>query len=604
MKKKYSTLNHYSYMIKHLCAYSPKLSLCVVAEIITNALQPLTGAVLPAFIVGLLEKRCDIKTLIIACLTAFLGVGILSAAASFLSTRNRTHLIFLRLERFETIILRKSLTIDYVLYESEAVQDSLNKASGAAGSNLSGVEGFYHHNTTLFTSLVGLALYSIIISNVHPLLVILLLSLSVIQFFFYRLARSYEDKHRREQSLRFRHQRYLFNQSSDVKVGKDIRLFQLQDWLTSLIAKYNHDYQKQMGKSQSLFFLYDFVGLVLTLLRDGISYGYLIYLLTQGMDVSQFVLYLGVVSGFGNWFGQISEMVARISGCLKDIDYFREYEEINDIYLHNEGKILNVQENSSVTIDFEDVSFCYPGSERSVLDHVSFHIDSGEKIALVGINGAGKTTMVKMLCGFYRPTGGKILINGVDITELNIEKYFDQVSVLFQDSITLSYTIAQNITGQTEEKMDRSRLHQVLKRSGLAEKVHSLPKKEDTFIGKDVEDEGLQLSGGQIQKLFLARALYKNAFMLILDEPTAALDAIAESNMYQQYNELVEHKTSFFISHRLSSTRFCDRIFFLENGKIKESGSHEELMKQNGSYANMFRIQSRYYVKEESNEAV
>ena len=207
--------------------------------------------------------------------------------------------------------------------------------------------------------------------------------------------------------------------------------------------------------------------------------------------------------------------------------------------------------------------------------------------------------MVKLLCCFYRPVRGRILINGIDMAELNMEKYMGQISVLFQDSVLLPYTIAQNISCQVDELTDKEKIWQVLKQSGLAEKIRELPQKENSFIGKDIDEDGVHLSGGQIQKLFLARALYKDSSMLILDEPTAALDALAESEMYEQYGRLVAGKTSIYISHRLSSTRFCDRIFFLENGRITESGSHLELMLENKGYAEMYRIQSQYYVEEE-----
>jgi ABC-type multidrug transport system fused ATPase/permease subunit len=192
------------------------------------------------------------------------------------------------------------------------------------------------------------------------------------------------------------------------------------------------------------------------------------------------------------------------------------------------------------------------------------------------------------------------MINGIDIMELNCEQYRELISVLFQESVLLPYTIAQNVTGQVDEEIDRERLWAVLRQCGLADKIETLPRKENSFIGKDFEEDGIQLSGGQIQKLFLARALYKRSCMLILDEPTAALDAMAESEMYEQYSTLVEGKTSVYISHRLSSTRFCDRILFLENGQIAESGSHQELMEQDGRYAEMFRVQSQYYTEEDN----
>jgi len=599
MKKKYSVWNQYCYMSKHLWAYDWKLGVRTILEIITNALRPLAGVMLPAFIVGLLEKGCDVKTLILSCLLVFSAVGLLYGAASYLSQRNWMPYCFLRIERFWSVLLEKCMVMDYALYEKQDVQNARDKASGALSFNGKGVEGFYHLNVALFTSTLGLVIYSLVISRVHPILVVLLLGLSVLQYVFYVIARKYEEKHRGEQADRWRHQWYFFGEATDVKAGKDARLYQLQNWLTALFERYNREYQTQDTKTKGFYLLYDLVGLLLAFLRDGFCYGYLIYLLAQGMDISEFVLYLGVVGGFGSWFHQISDNVANISGCLVQIGEFREFVDMENVYLHDSGEVLNLKSEESFDIVFEDVSFQYPGAEAPVLEHVSFHIPAGEKLALVGVNGAGKTTLVKMLCGFYRPTGGRILINGVDITQLNIEKYFEQVSVLFQDSVQFSYTIAQNITGQRDADMDRSKLQHVLKQSGLAEKIETLVKKEDTYIGKDIDPEGIQLSGGQIQKMFLARALYKNAHMLILDEPTAALDAIAESEMYDQYAELVQNKTSIFISHRLSSTRFCDRIFFLENGRIKECGSHQELMARNGSYAEMFRVQSQYYVRED-----
>lgn len=603
MKKKYSIWNNYSYLYKRLWEYDTKLFLFNIAEIVTNSLLPLTSAILPALIVGLLENKCDTQTLVITCLIAFSLVGILNATATYLQNRNWLFYIFLRLEKFWGTLLKKAMNLDYALYEQDETQNTFGKAFNSVNNNDQGVEGFYHHSTTLFTSIIGLIIYSLVLSNCHPLLVICLLILSFIQYLFYAYARNYEDKHRDEQAIRERHQFYLFTQAYDVKSGKDIRLYQLQNWLTNIFRKYNRDFQNQSAKIQRKYFLYDFVGLVLQLLRDFVCYGYLIYLLTQGMDISEFVLYLGVISGFGNWFNQISSSLAKITRCSIQTSQYRITEDLNNIYLHDNGKELNLKDNESFDIVFDDVSFSYPNSDKLILDHLSFHINSKEKIALVGVNGAGKTTLVKMLCGFYKPTSGKILINGIDLNEINIEKYFDQISVLFQDSILLSFTIAENIIGDLKEKMNPQQLQQVLKLSGLEEKIHSLEKKELTYLGKDVEMDGIQLSGGQIQKLFLARALYKNAHMMILDEPTAALDAIAENEMYQKYAELVNNKTSIFISHRLSSTRFCDQIYFLENGKIKESGTHEELMKLNGSYANMFNIQSQYYVKEdESNE--
>ena len=249
----------------------------------------------------------------------------------------------------------------------------------------------------------------------------------------------------------------------------------------------------------------------------------------------------------------------------------------------------------AVEIRLEHVGFTYPGSTKPTIKDINVTLRQGERIALVGLNGAGKSTLVKLLCGLYRPTQGTIFINGRPQEEYSKEEYFSLLAVVFQDVKLLPMTIAQNVASDVGTHIDRERVRECLTLSGLWQKVSSLPQKEDTPLGASILDDGIALSGGENQKLWMARALYKNAPMLLLDEPTAALDPLAEQQIYQKYMEMVEGRTSLFISHRLASTRFCDRILLLEDGTIIEQGTHDELIRLNGRYAQLFEIQGKYY---------
>lgn len=276
----------------------------------------------------------------------------------------------------------------------------------------------------------------------------------------------------------------------------------------------------------------------------------------------------------------------------------REYLNLSEPFQLTLGSTPPCDASAVYEISLKNVSFSYPGSNKEILHNLNLTIHGGEKLAVVGLNGAGKTTLIKLICGFYDPTQGEVLLNGHDIKEYNRLKYYALFSAVFQQFSILETSILENVT-QSHGEINREKALACLERAGLHNKVSSLTNKEDTHIGRIVYDDGISLSGGELQSLMLARALYKDAPILVLDEPTAALDPIAENSIYQKYNDMTAQKTSIYISHRLASTRFCDRIIFLAHGAIEEEGTHQSLIDAGGSYAKLFQIQSKYYLKEE-----
>ncbi len=598
-KSWYSVLSNYHFIYSNLWSYDKSLIGYGTAQIIFSVIMPLGAVIAPAVVIGLLEKKVNIMVFIQSVAFVFLIYSLVAAVHSFLVSRNWYQYIDVRCNRFTFFLFRKCLHMDYHLYEDEKVREELEKAESSIFSNTVGIEGFMHHNISLFTNILGLIAYGVIISSISPVILLLLILISVIQLATFHKAKMYEH-HKKDTLSEIKvTQSYLQEQAYDLKAGKDIRIYQLGNLIDRVYKTANLKLKKIRARIRSVYYLNDVVGIILRFFRDAVCYGYLIYLLIHGLDVSYFVLYLGIVSGLADWIMKITENISDISRSHLMICDLRKFLDIEDIFQHDRGKEIN-DEDSGIEVVFDHVFYRYNGAEKYVLEDISFHIGKGDRVALVGINGAGKTTIVKLMCGFYRPTQGNILINGVDISELNLENYFKQIAVVFQDAFTLSFTIGENICGTSSEEIQKDRLNNALELSGLKSKIDQLEKGIDTYLNKDMDEKGIQLSGGELQKLMLARALYKNARLLLLDEPTAALDAIAESKMYEQYEKLLQGRTSLFISHRLASTRFCNHIFFLENGKIVEEGTHEELMERRGEYFNMFEVQSSYYKEEKS----
>ena len=252
-----------------------------------------------------------------------------------------------------------------------------------------------------------------------------------------------------------------------------------------------------------------------------------------------------------------------------------------------------------IKLELKNLSFAYPGSSKLTLEDINVVIQPGEKVALIGLNGAGKTTLVKLICGFYHPTEGEIRINDIPIERFNREEWYSLMAVLFQDAALPAVTLDENLTSQEPEEIDRERLENALKLSGFYDVYEKLPEKGRTLLVREVNEGSVDFSGGEKQKMLFARTLYLDTPVVILDEPTAALDPIAENELYLNYGKAMKNRTGIYISHRLSSTRFCDRILLLEHGKIVEEGTHDSLLAGKTRYAELFEVQSRYYKDED-----
>ena len=338
----------------------------------------------------------------------------------------------------------------------------------------------------------------------------------------------------------------------------------------------------------------------MSFVRDGAAYIVLIRMFAAAaIGIGDFVFLFGIISSFSSQLNSISGMLNKVIGSGIKIGYYREYFEIEDIFNHSEGCKFSNMQDEPVRIQFQGVSYSYTSEseKKYALCDINLSIKAGEKLAIVGKNGAGKTTLVKLLCGLYSPTVGKILINGVDIKAINIDRYYSLISVVFQDVYLFPVTIKQFIASRYEG-INAQKVMYLIEQVGLKEKIDSLPNGINTHLVKGVFDDSTDFSGGEKQKLMLARAMYKDAGILVLDEPTAALDPIAENEIYSQYDQMTHGETALYISHRLASTRFCDRILYMESGKILEEGSHEELLRLGGKYAAMYAAQSRYYKEE------
>jgi ATP-binding cassette subfamily B protein len=600
--KKYGVLKNSLFMLQEARKNVPSVIwLAVLDGLIAVAVSVIELYVAPSILKNL-EMHGTLSGLLSTILFFTAGITAASAVQAYVWQNMRYGRIELR-DHIVTRVRYKMSTSSYPLREKQAFINLLVKANDALNDNDKASEAIWTTFTGLVQNILGFAIYLYLLKSVDPVVILVTVVTAVLGYLVNYRANEWNYRHREEEEEICKHVLYVQDEAQDRYLAKDIRIFGMGEWLCGLHEKYMRLYLDFSRRRERRYLAADLTDLILGILRNGIAYFYLLYMVLDGrIGAAAFLLYFAAVGGFTTWIGGIMENIATLHRQGLELESVREFLDYREIFRMEEGMPLKWEPGASYTIELRDVSFRYSGSEaepaKEVFSHLNLRIRPGEKLAVVGLNGAGKTTLVKLICGFYDPDEGEVLLNGVNIKVYDRRDYYRLISGVFQDFSVIASTIAVNIAQDTQ-KIDMERVADCVEKAGLKKKIESLPRKYDTLLDRFVYTEAVELSGGELQRLMIARLLYKDSPIVVLDEPTAALDPIAESDIYQKYNALTRGKSAVFISHRLASTRFCDRILLIEDGRIAEEGTHEELLANGKRYAELFELQSRYYQKTE-----
>lgn len=590
-----NVINNSAYIInKAFLIQKSILIFCIISSVVTISINLLKLYLVPTILECINAHEPKI---FIAIITVFVVLWMLLDS---IQTYINANVIFGRIELrsyFTFKIHTKLATTSFPNTEKQDFLNKLDRASTTVSGNDGAISDIWNIYSVILQSVIGLIIYMLLICNVDVWLVGITTVTSIIGYMCRKRADKWLYNNREEEAEYSRKIAYINGIAQKTSIAKDIRVFDMKKWLDCILKNDFTMYEKFLKNKEEQFWFSDMVKMVLTLLRNSIAYIYIIMFMTKNnLPVSYFLLYFNAINGFDIWIDGLLSSISKLNEYSNKIWYIREFLHYKEDFLFEGGK--SIKKSDTYRIQLKNVCYTYPNSDKECIHNLNLDISPKEKLAIVGLNGAGKTTLVKLICGLIEPSSGEILLNENNIKMYNRSEYYRLFSSVFQKSSILAGTIACNIA-QTSENIDMDKVQDCLKKAGLYEKINSIPNQSATKIGKEVYDDAIELSGGEMQRLLLARALYKDGSILILDEPTAALDPIAEAGIYEKYDEISKDKTAIYISHRLASTKFCDRIILLNEGTIIEEGTHEELMEAKGKYFELFNVQSKYYKDEE-----
>lgn len=594
--KKRSVLSNIGYIIRQAAA--DHFILLVIMAVVGLA-QGLCTMILPVVsgtVIGIAERGLGLRALLIWGGAVSAAAVLLFVLAAVLANKTDWHIEYVRC-RFIERRVRKAYTLEYSMLERSDILDLQRRAVEADQGSGMGLSGMFTALQRLLVNLVGVLAAAIVLATYNLALIGSIFAVCIIRMLVMNAAKTYDKKYVWDMMAPFwRRIEYLYRIVTDTSCAKDIRLYAMQDWLNDHHQKVSGQAHELMGKSALNWMRFSIINQFLVFVTDCILYGWLIYSAVTGkISIADFSLCYGSIYSLINSINLFFESCVELRQFSLHVDDYRSFLELPEG--DSGGNGLSVPDCSEYSVEFRNVSFKYPGREDYALRNVNLTVEAGRRLAVVGINGAGKTTLIKLLLRLYEPTEGEIYLNGINILDFDRAEYYSLFAPVFQNSEVLYFSVLENITMEREELSDIERAGECIDSAGLSDKLAALKGGITAHLGRGIHDDGMDFSGGERQKLMLARALYKSAPIVVLDEPTAALDALAESRQYESFDGLIGSKTAIYVSHRLSSTKFCDSIVMFDGGEVVEYGSHEELLAKNGRYAELFNVQAQYYTQ-------
>ena len=591
MKKCSRIISVMAYSIKTLFRMDKPYLFFFFASMIIMALIPFVNANLVSEVINLALSEQDTKHAILAA-GIMLGVlTILQIADAYVMWHRSRHYLSM-CNTFDVMLADKTLSMRYEKAESPKMAElRMRAARGASAVQLVG-----ESVTDFGSNLIKMVSCATVFTMVNPLILLVVVPFAALNYF---ISNYFQGKNYWQEQKSYQPQRridYFLDTMLDYVAGKEIRVFSATDFFQEKYCDREKEVFQIQRQKQKYSLADRLIGVGIVVIQ--LLFLYLLvgreYFNGQ-VNIGDISLYINLVLVFSGAFGGLFSSFAAVNWQGERLRDFKDYLAIEDKEQELETEFVSEQFG---TIVFDHVWFRYEGAEEYTLKDISLVIKQGDKLAIVGENGSGKTTLIKLLMRFYTPTKGRILVDGKDYLTLRQEDYYRLFSTVFQDFNLLAFTIGENI-GLSDNPEDRERVREVLERLELWEKIEKLPKGMDTPITREYLPDGVNFSGGERQKLSIARADFKNAPIMILDEPTSALDPIAEKKLYDKIYTMMGGKTMLMISHRLQSTSICNYILFLKNGEIAEEGSHGTLMRNNGAYARMYALQANWYQETE-----